>query len=68
MDNKFAFTAVLEPASPGFKAKIEELPEITTTGAKIAGIKKELLQKLATHQNIKQSQIMLTISVRVEIN
>ncbi len=68
MDNKFAFTAVLEPATSGFNARIEELPEITTAGAKIAGIKKELLNKLAAHQNIKQSQIMLTISVRVEID
>ncbi|EAY30338.1 hypothetical protein [Microscilla marina] len=68
MNNKFAFTAILEPASTGFRAKIEELPAITTTGPKIAGIKKELLKKLATHQNISQDQIMLTISVRVEID
>lgn len=68
MNNKIAFTAVLEPASPGFNAHIEEVPEVTVHGPKIAGIKKELLDKLAKHQNIEQKDIALTISVRVEIN
>lgn len=61
-------TAVLEPASEGFQAYIEEVPEITAQGAKIATIKENLLEQLATHQDTTQDHIVLTISVRVEID
>lgn len=61
-------TAVLEPASEGFQAYIEEVPEITAQGAKIAAIKENLLEQLATHQDTPQDNIALTISVRVEID
>ena len=69
MSNKKMYTAVFEPGSHGgFDARIEEVPEVTAQGAKIAGIKQELLSKLATHQNIAANNIALKVSVRVEID
>jgi len=69
MNNKMMYTAVFEPASHGgFDARIEEVPEITTQGPKIAVIKKDLLAKLAAHQKVAAENIALRISVRVEIN
>ncbi|MCS6822258.1 MAG: hypothetical protein NZ551_10360 [Microscillaceae bacterium] len=62
------YIAVLEPnPRVGFKAYVEEIPEIRAEGNKISEIYESLLSQISTKLKKDKKQIHLITSVRVTI-